>query len=76
MSWEKTLAIGELLDVKNLTALYLYLPPPLSLFYLSLVLLFLSFLLSSSLLLGKHLVHVGYWKESNNLLVVGLPAER
>lgn len=33
-------------------------------------------LLSSSLLLGKHLVHVGYWKEGNNLLVVGLPAER
>uniref|UniRef100_A0A3B4ZWF6 Protein inturned n=1 Tax=Stegastes partitus TaxID=144197 RepID=A0A3B4ZWF6_9TELE len=30
----------------------------------------------SSLLLGKHLVHVGYWKESNNLLVIGLPAER
>ncbi|XP_070785808.1 protein inturned [Enoplosus armatus] len=33
-------------------------------------------IISSSLLLGKHLVHVGYWKESNNLLVVGLPAER
>ncbi|XP_042368665.1 protein inturned [Plectropomus leopardus] len=33
-------------------------------------------ILSSSLLLGKHLVHVGYWKESNNLLVIGLPAER
>ncbi|KAK5875728.1 hypothetical protein CesoFtcFv8_026776 [Champsocephalus esox] len=33
-------------------------------------------ILSSSLLLGKQLVHVGYWKESNNLLVVGLPAER
>lgn len=32
--------------------------------------------LSSSLLLGTHLVHVGYWKESNNLLVIGLPAER
>uniref|UniRef100_A0A8C7XT06 Protein inturned n=1 Tax=Oryzias sinensis TaxID=183150 RepID=A0A8C7XT06_9TELE len=31
---------------------------------------------SSSLLLGKHLVHVGYWKENNNLLVLGLPAER
>uniref|UniRef100_A0A8C6URD6 Inturned planar cell polarity effector homolog n=1 Tax=Neogobius melanostomus TaxID=47308 RepID=A0A8C6URD6_9GOBI len=28
---------------------------------------------SSSLLLGKHLVHVGYWKENNNLLVIGLP---
>lgn len=38
------------------------------------VLVFFS--LSSSLLLGKHLVHVGYWKESNNLLVIGLPAER
>ncbi|MEQ2254325.1 hypothetical protein ILYODFUR_002626 [Ilyodon furcidens] len=33
-------------------------------------------IISSSLLLGKHLVHVGYWKEHNNLLVVGLPAER
>ncbi|CAN9509308.1 unnamed protein product [Ophioblennius macclurei] len=33
-------------------------------------------IVSSSLLLGKHLVHVGYWKESKNLLVVGLPAER
>ncbi|TNN46695.1 Protein inturned [Liparis tanakae] len=33
-------------------------------------------ILSSSLLLGKQLVHVGYWKESNNLLVIGLPAER
>ncbi|XP_024143679.1 protein inturned isoform X1 [Oryzias melastigma] len=33
-------------------------------------------IISSSLLLGKHLVHVGYWKESNNLLVLGLPAER
>lgn len=31
---------------------------------------------SSSLLLGKHLVHVGYWKEKNHLLVIGLPAER
>ncbi|KAM6949628.1 protein inturned isoform 2-T2 [Aplochiton taeniatus] len=31
---------------------------------------------SSSLLLRKHLVHVGYWKENNNLLVIGLPAER
>ncbi|KAF0029151.1 hypothetical protein F2P81_018256 [Scophthalmus maximus] len=31
---------------------------------------------SSSLVLGKHLVHVGYWKDSNNLLVIGLPAER
>lgn len=36
----------------------------------------ISSLHSSSLLLGKHLVHVGYWKESNNLLVIGLPAER
>ncbi|XP_029311249.1 protein inturned isoform X2 [Cottoperca gobio] len=33
-------------------------------------------ILSSSLLLGKQLVHVGYWKESNNLVVIGLPAER
>ncbi|XP_041840748.1 protein inturned isoform X2 [Melanotaenia boesemani] len=33
-------------------------------------------IVSSSLLLGEHLVHVGYWKESNNLLVIGLPAER
>ncbi|KAK7909914.1 hypothetical protein WMY93_014598 [Mugilogobius chulae] len=33
-------------------------------------------ILSSSLLLGKQLVHVGYWKENNNLLVIGLPAER
>uniref|UniRef100_H3CC60 Protein inturned n=1 Tax=Tetraodon nigroviridis TaxID=99883 RepID=H3CC60_TETNG len=33
-------------------------------------------IISSSLLLGKHLVHVGYQKENNNLLVVGLPAER
>ncbi|XP_054916227.1 protein inturned isoform X2 [Poeciliopsis prolifica] len=33
-------------------------------------------IISSSLLLGKHLVHVGYWKEHDNLLVVGLPAER
>uniref|UniRef100_A0A3Q2Q1N5 Protein inturned n=1 Tax=Fundulus heteroclitus TaxID=8078 RepID=A0A3Q2Q1N5_FUNHE len=33
-------------------------------------------IISSSLLLGKHLVHVGYWKERDNLLVVGLPAER
>ncbi|XP_075884365.1 protein inturned isoform X1 [Nelusetta ayraudi] len=33
-------------------------------------------ILSSSLLLGKHLVHVGYWKEGSNLLVIGLPAER
>ncbi|XP_056156811.1 protein inturned [Lampris incognitus] len=32
-------------------------------------------IISSSLLLGKHLVHVGYWKEGNNLLVVGLPAD-
>ncbi|XP_061566818.1 protein inturned isoform X2 [Cololabis saira] len=33
-------------------------------------------IISSSLLLGNHLVHVGYWKDSNNLLVIGLPAER
>ncbi|XP_041634924.1 protein inturned isoform X2 [Cheilinus undulatus] len=33
-------------------------------------------IVSSSLLLGKQLVHVGYWKENNNLLVIGLPAER
>ncbi|KAM9718338.1 protein inturned isoform 2-T2 [Menidia menidia] len=33
-------------------------------------------ILSSSLLLGKHLVHVGYWKDGNKLLVIGLPAER
>ncbi|XP_017293734.1 protein inturned isoform X2 [Kryptolebias marmoratus] len=33
-------------------------------------------IISSSLWLGKHLVHVGYWKERNNLLVIGLPAER
>ncbi|XP_019713845.1 protein inturned isoform X2 [Hippocampus comes] len=32
---------------------------------------------SSTLLLpDKHLVHVGYWKEGDALLVVGLPAER
>ncbi|CAL8325890.1 unnamed protein product [Lota lota] len=30
---------------------------------------------SSSLLLGRHLVHVGYWKEGSRLLVLGLPAE-
>lgn len=36
----------------------------------------LHHLFSSSLLLGKHLVHVGYRKENSNLLVVGLPAER
>nr|XP_061810835.1 protein inturned-like [Nerophis lumbriciformis] len=30
---------------------------------------------SSTLLLDKHLVHVGYWKEGDALLVVGLPAE-
>ncbi|XP_034019993.1 protein inturned isoform X2 [Thalassophryne amazonica] len=33
-------------------------------------------IISSSLLLGKHLVHVGYWKEKGNLLVIGLPAHR
>ncbi|KAM9833284.1 protein inturned isoform X2 [Syngnathus typhle] len=31
---------------------------------------------SSTLLLDKHLVHVGYWKEGHALLVLGLPAER
>lgn len=36
----------------------------------------LHHVLSSSLLLGKHLVHVGYRKENSNLLVIGLPAER
>ncbi|XP_067380293.1 protein inturned isoform X2 [Channa argus] len=33
-------------------------------------------IISSSLLLRKHLVHVGYWKENNNLLVIGIPSER
>nr|XP_015201449.1 PREDICTED: protein inturned isoform X2 [Lepisosteus oculatus] len=33
-------------------------------------------IVSSTLLLGKHMVHVGYWKEGDNLLVIGLPAER
>uniref|UniRef100_A0A8C9TVE3 Protein inturned n=1 Tax=Scleropages formosus TaxID=113540 RepID=A0A8C9TVE3_SCLFO len=33
-------------------------------------------IVSSSLLLRQHLVHVGYWKEGGHLLVVGLPAER
>ncbi|XP_046707294.1 protein inturned isoform X3 [Silurus meridionalis] len=33
-------------------------------------------IVSSSLLLRKHLVHVGYWKEGENLLVIGLPADR
>ncbi|XP_028997627.1 protein inturned isoform X2 [Betta splendens] len=33
-------------------------------------------IISSSLILDKHLVHVGYWKESTNLLVIGLPADR
>ncbi|KAJ8262129.1 hypothetical protein GJAV_G00162640 [Gymnothorax javanicus] len=32
-------------------------------------------IVSSSLLLNKHLIHVGYWKEGYNLLVLGLPAE-
>lgn len=31
---------------------------------------------SSSLLLRKQLVHVGYWKEEASLLVIGLPADR
>uniref|UniRef100_A0A8B9J4G9 Protein inturned n=1 Tax=Astyanax mexicanus TaxID=7994 RepID=A0A8B9J4G9_ASTMX len=33
-------------------------------------------IVSSSLLLRKQLVHVGYWKEGANLLVIGLPADR
>ncbi|XP_061108325.1 protein inturned isoform X2 [Conger conger] len=33
-------------------------------------------IISSSLLLSKQLVHVGYWKDGDNLLVLGLPAER
>ncbi|KAM9500650.1 protein inturned [Clarias gariepinus] len=33
-------------------------------------------IVSSSLLLRKQLVHVGYWKEGDNLLVIGLPADR
>ncbi|KAL2079211.1 hypothetical protein ACEWY4_024955 [Coilia grayii] len=33
-------------------------------------------IISSSLLLKRQLVHVGYWKEGDNLLVVGLPADR
>ncbi|XP_028821279.1 protein inturned-like isoform X1 [Denticeps clupeoides] len=33
-------------------------------------------ILSSSLLIRKQLVHVGYWREGNNLLVIGLPAEK
>ncbi|XP_026878288.2 protein inturned isoform X2 [Electrophorus electricus] len=33
-------------------------------------------IVSSSLLLQKQLVHVGYWKEGSNLLVIGLPADR
>uniref|UniRef100_A0A3B3T3W4 Protein inturned n=1 Tax=Paramormyrops kingsleyae TaxID=1676925 RepID=A0A3B3T3W4_9TELE len=33
-------------------------------------------IVSSSLLLSQHLVHVGYWKEGERLLVVGLPADR
>ncbi|XP_058250844.1 protein inturned isoform X2 [Hemibagrus wyckioides] len=33
-------------------------------------------IISSSLVLRKQLVHVGYWKEGENLLVVGLPADR
>ncbi|XP_030194680.1 protein inturned isoform X1 [Gadus morhua] len=32
-------------------------------------------IVSSSLLLGRHLVHVGYWKEGSRLLVLGIPAE-
>ncbi|KAL4660920.1 protein inturned [Arapaima gigas] len=33
-------------------------------------------IISSSLLLRQHLVHVGYCKEEGHLLVIGLPAER
>ncbi|XP_055050995.2 protein inturned isoform X1 [Misgurnus anguillicaudatus] len=33
-------------------------------------------IVSSSLLLQKQLVHVGYWKEGTNLLVLGVPASR
>ncbi|XP_041925114.1 protein inturned isoform X2 [Alosa sapidissima] len=33
-------------------------------------------IISSSLLLKRQLVHVGYWKEGDNLLVIGLPADR
>ncbi|XP_048825964.1 protein inturned isoform X1 [Brienomyrus brachyistius] len=33
-------------------------------------------IVSSSMLLSQHLVHVGYWKEGERLLVVGLPADR
>ncbi|XP_077598564.1 protein inturned isoform X2 [Stigmatopora nigra] len=33
-------------------------------------------IVSSTLLLDEHLVHVGYWKDGDALLVVGLPAER
>ncbi|XP_017327184.2 protein inturned isoform X2 [Ictalurus punctatus] len=33
-------------------------------------------IVSSSLLLRKQLVHVGYWKEGENLLVIGLPSDR
>ncbi|XP_077444304.1 protein inturned [Stigmatopora argus] len=32
-------------------------------------------IVSSTLLMDEHLVHVGYWKEGDALLVVGLPAE-
>ncbi|XP_078395799.1 protein inturned isoform X2 [Cetorhinus maximus] len=33
-------------------------------------------IISSSLLLDGKLIHVGYWKEGSNLLLIGLPAER
>ncbi|XP_062849439.1 protein inturned [Trichomycterus rosablanca] len=33
-------------------------------------------IVSSSLLLSKQLIHVAYWKEGDNLLVIGLPADR
>nr|XP_057922614.1 protein inturned isoform X2 [Doryrhamphus excisus] len=34
-----------------------------------------SSIVSSTLMLDKHMVHVGYWKEGHALLVFGLPAE-
>ncbi|XP_073459789.1 protein inturned isoform X1 [Aquarana catesbeiana] len=35
-----------------------------------------SRIVSSSLILNKHLVHVSYWKESDRLFLISLPAER
>lgn len=34
------------------------------------------FFLSSSLLLNGKQIHVAYWKESDKLLLIGLPAEK